>query len=222
MIQSMSFLVLGAFEPELEPIRKASGAQSSMTPPLTFATTGVGMVEAALGASKVLFGLQGKGLLPSVRVIFVGTIGSVDRNVPLFSSVSASRVVLADVGIVSGKSYYPEAIRKELKSDTAFQATLTRMNLEAWVSEAVYTPPSITTDLSLGKSFQRVTGARFENLELFGIASACAQFGVPWNSLSVVTNYVGASAHQEWQENFRHASEITASVVSEFLCRLRM
>jgi hypothetical protein len=46
----------------------------------------------------------------------------------------------------------------------------------------------------------------YENLELYGVARAAARFGISWRAFLGVSNWIGASAHQEWQRYHESAS----------------
>lgn len=192
----MQQLVLAAFEPELEPLRRVAGAKTVVS------TCGVGLADAAANTAWLL-----RDVAPE-RVLFVGSVGSLTAAVPLLSLVYARAVMLGDPALLLGESYLPSTTRSlHLARENV------RLSNLCTASGTFYTPLSITRSPALAERFAQ-SGAIFENLELFGVAAACAAKNIPWNAVSVVTNAVGPAGHEQWKENFSRAAEITADALA--------
>ncbi len=201
-----ALFVLGAFPPEIEPLRlKFSSTANSF---IRFCSVGIGSVAAAAATAEILSSSIAAGEIPSV--LFIGTAGSVDE-VPRFTLVSATSTMFSDAGVCSGRAYLPAGAIEPILSDERKGRKILEMVGEASVRFAsIYSSPSITSDATLARELADRTQARFENLELFGVASAAARFGVPWNAVCPVTNIVGPDAHAEWKKNATAASEYLA------------
>ena len=194
----METLILAAFEPELEPLRKTLRSGTGVT----LATVGIGIAEAAARTAVLL------AAKPTQHVLFIGSAGSSDPEIPLLALVTATEVILADPDRQAGRSYLPSA------AVTRYSASVPKeiLNLHA-IAKPYYSPAAITSDLQLAIALRESTGASIENLELFGIAAACAAENVAWSALSVITNHIGPQAHQEWKNSYLQAAELTAAAV---------
>jgi purine-nucleoside phosphorylase len=203
-------LVLGAFAPELEPLRQALGGQ----PQVRFAEVGIGLSTAAARAAEFL--LQHR----PAQVLFVGSVGTIDSQVPLLRLIAARAVALADLSLVNHSSYVPDTYTTEYESDTEALQTLSENASVPLLIAKCYSPLSISSTVEVGRTLGRATQAHFESLELFGIAAACAAQNVPWNAVCAVTNYVGPEGHQQWQTNHQQAAEATAQGLSSCISKL--
>ena len=114
-----------------------------------------------------------------------------------------------DAARVEDKSYLP----------TDFEEKISAKEIPGFISEGIWCSPSITRDESLAQKMSKLTGCRFENLELYGVATACRELNVPWSTISCVTNYIEASGHQQWKENHKKAAEITSKKVVDYLSK---
>ncbi len=207
-------LILAAFEPELLPLNPnlvhAGGALLGLT--------GVGAIEAAVRTAFLLKDIDAAGSGAQHRhteVLFIGSCGAVDDTVPLLSSVVFSSVTLAAGEAVNNSAFFPEPMQRKLNAGgTMHKALLAEHpSLEAHAFSTL----AITRDRSLGKTLAHSAGAHFENLELFGVAMACEQLGVPWSALSTVTNYIHENGHAEWLANHVEAAARTAILVESLL-----
>ncbi|MCB0359859.1 MAG: hypothetical protein KDD44_09490 [Bdellovibrionales bacterium] len=198
-------LILAAFEPELTPLRQLEAAH----PSLSLHSVGVGMVEAALGTTRLLAALPD---VSNTEVLFIGSAGALSPELQLLTPVVASFAALGDPSLARGESYLPDIC------PTTFPANeLSSLPFLGISRCGIATPASISATESLAALLQEQTKASAENLELFGVATACASFGVPWSALSVITNHVGPAAHQQWKQNMPRAAEITAELISKEL-----
>lgn len=202
-------LILGAFPPELNPLRQGFPESSRFH----FAETGVGMVSAAASTTRELMKMEGVE-----AALFTGSLGAFSESVELLTPVLASGVVLSDAALSLGKGYLPEIQRRRFSASPAEVLNIGAAGslnsvVEGWVASSL----AITSNAPLGKQIQEETGATFENLELFGVALACHQAGIPWAAVGVVTNHVGENASAQWKANHKRAGEITALVVSKLM-----
>ena len=199
-------LVIAAFEPELAPLSTWGKAQAD----IVLATCGIGMVEAAATTAKLIHSCH------PAEVLFIGSAGSVNREVPLLSLFGAERVSLADSQLLNNEAYLPETAKTSFPAQEKLLRSILSLSQHP-LRGSVYTPAGISRGEDLGTLYSAKLNAYFENLELFGVAAACAIHDVPWGCLSCVTNYIGKDAHAEWQENVSSAAQLTSEAVEELL-----
>lgn len=203
-------LVLAAFEPELKPLR----TQFQDAPSLSFSMVGIGSIEAAASLSRLLATSKFK------KVLFVGSVGCHDTKIPLQSFVCATSSMLIDAALVNEQSYLPAPYIREYHGNTSLILEIKKA-VPIALFEPIASTPSITSDAALAAKYWSSTGSRFENLELFGIATTCAAFSIPWASLCAVTNHTGPEAHEQWKNNHVRAAEITAAAIAALLANER-
>lgn len=172
------------------------------------ATCGIGMVEAAAQTTELI------NRFKPGQILFVGSAGSVRKTEPLLSFFGATSVILADSQLVKKAAYLPEIAKTSHSADESLQRSILALSCNPQAA-SVYSPLGISRDEDLGTLYGSALGSYFENLELFGVAAACARKGLPWGCLSCVTNYIGAESHSQWQEHFRIAAQKTSSAMEE-------
>lgn len=205
-------LILGAVEAELGKIRDLYSARAG----IHFSSVGIGMLPAAVGTQAAIARARSADAATKLIAVFVGSCGSVATDVPLFSAVVPTKAIVADSAVISGGAFLTSAQRVEY---TAAPIEIFQSNLKA-LTEPVYSTIGITSDTRIGRAYMEATGARFENLELAGVATACEELKVPWTGLSLVTNHVGPSGHLEWEANHREAADRTAVLLGSLLDQL--
>ena len=203
-------LIIAAVEEELTEVRAALSAR----PNVEFASVGCGLIEAAINTALRFERMQ----LPSAA-IFIGSAGSYDHSVPLLSPAAATGVVLADASVALGHGYFPRPMASQYQADAWLSAALRTIGGHELDSGVVASPAAITADRRLGTIMRHELGARFENLELFSVAAACAARSIPWGALSVITNHCHKNAHSEWNQNRLAASKMTAAIIAEWINR---
>ncbi len=208
--ESGPILIAAAVEEELAEIRAVASGRTN----LVFAAVGCGLVEAAINTADRLHGTH-----PPSAVIFTGSAGSYDHSVRILTPAAASEVILADSSLALGRGYIPGLMPTRYKPDAWLLASLSTIGGQV-ESGAFASTVSITADRNLGTILRQELGTRFENLELFGIAAACALRNVKWGALSVITNHTHKNAHNEWNRNRQRASKVTAEVLSLWLDRM--
>ena len=203
-------LIVGAFEAELAPLRTLLQDRKQVT----IDAIGIGLVEAAIGASRAIERLKST-TKEALAVLFVGSIGTTNRSVELLSFVGASEAVLVDYVTETKQGYFPEGIVRRIKADEDLLKSFSgRDNVTI---EPVYSTVSITASEKTGELLSAKTESHFESLELFSVANVCFREGIPWTGLCAVTNYVGPTGHAEWQQNHGTAAERTARLVAQIL-----
>jgi nucleoside phosphorylase len=160
---------------------------AALDPAAERAVVGVGLVEAALGAARVLAARR-----PD-RVVLVGTVGAYPgaRLAPL-DVVVAERVVLA-----APSGALVDAMPRVLDADAS---------LFAGRRVVVATTLAVTTDDANARALERATGAHVEHLEAFAVGRACAEARVPFSAVFGVANTVGATGRDEWRKNHERAA----------------
>ena len=202
-----TLLILGAFGPEIEALRSKSSEGRDIS--LSVAETGIGLVQASIRTTKLILELRAGGKEP--HILFVGSVGTNDTSIPLGAFANISSVTLADVALARGEGFLPAPVVQEFSSDEVMGECIVSALVGApHASGRAYTSLSITAHDVLAQLLAQHTRAKFENLELFGVAQACSELGVPWNALCPVTNFIGANGHEEWKARHTAASETLA------------
>lgn len=204
--------VLGAFEPEIAPLSKLMPEEQREV--VRCRTTGIGIAESAAATARLLLQAETEGKRASV--LFIGSAGSL-KPLPEQSLSVISSVTLAESGLSTGVTYLPEAMRRSYAADESLIPELSAALMKAGAVtsiSAAYSPLAITADGKLGERLAEQAAAQIENLELFGIAAACATAGVQWNAICPVTNRIGAAANAEWRASHRAASEALAQLLA--------
>jgi futalosine hydrolase len=170
-------LFLAAFPPELTALDSRYARE----------TVGVGLVEAALGAARVIAEKK------PARVVLVGTVGAYPGSgLAVGDVVVAERVVLA-----SPSGALVDAMPSSLDVDASI---LTGRRV------VVATTLAVTTDDATASALEAATGAHVEHLEAFSVARACALAGVRFSAVFGVANAVGSRGRDEWRENHERAA----------------
>jgi purine-nucleoside phosphorylase len=188
--------VLSAWSPELAELRrllrsKTKGAKISA------ASAGVGLVEAAMGATLAIAREQPEA------VLFVGTAGKYKGRLPgleLGDAVAVRELTLWSDEVASGRAYFPAPLPSLVKTTPFLCRQVFALGL-----------PLVTVACPLGihtKVARPAIAVRpdVENLEAFAVARAAARYGLPFMAILGISNLVGPSAHREWRTHARAAS----------------
>ncbi len=181
-------LFLAAFAPEL----------SALESRLERATVGVGLVEAALGAARVI------GARKPTGVVLVGTAGAyAGKGVSIGDVVIASRVLL-----VTAAGALVPAMPVDLATDERLG-----QGAEHVRRVTVATTLAVTTDDQVA----RVLSAQgdVEHLEAFAVARACEEANVPFTAVLGIANVVGLRGRAEWREH--HGASAAACAIAATL-----
>lgn len=194
-------LVAGAFEPELAPAREVlAGADE-----VSFLETGIGSVRAAAVVTHALSGTK------SSRVLFIGSCGAYKAFPPLLSLVAVSSILPVDYLNAAGKAHIPGPRPSPLFPDPRLFAIVAEAADQTCAAQS---PLSIADDEAAAALLADFSEAAVENLELFGVATACSCLNIPWAALCAVTNRVGPGSAEAWTSNRERAAKLTARAVS--------
>jgi len=184
-------LVVAAFSPEL----------SALASEIERAVVGVGLVESALGAARVVASRK-----PDA-VVLVGTAGAYPN-----SSLKIGDVIVArDIVLASPSGALIEgAMPTSIETDVALSASLRAPSV---VVGRVATTLAITTDDAVARTLEDATHAHAEHLEAFAVARACAVASVPFTAVLGIANAVGARGRDEWRANHERAAEAACRVI---------
>lgn len=199
-------LILGAFSPEIQPVRRALRGRRAVV----FGRTGIGPINATLNTSKLLL-----EYCPN-RVIFVGSVGAASTKVKCLTVISAESVSLIDPCELLGKTETLPQGQPILRADRRWTRSALKLSPEV-IAADVYTTVGLTRSRKLATIIAKDPNTQFESLELYGVAAACKAANVPWNSIQVVTNYLGPNGHKEWKRNYKRASDITAKILAQLI-----
>jgi len=181
-------LFVAAFAPEL--VALAADVERE--------TVGVGLVEAALGATRAIARRRPSG------VVLVGTVGAyADKGLSIGDVVVATRVRLA-----SPTGELLAAMSHDITTDASLTARANARHV------TVATTLAITTDDRAARALADSTGADVEHLEAFSVARACQEASVPFTAVFGVANMVGSSGRAEWREHHERAAAAACAIAA--------
>ena len=209
---TIDLLVLGAFHPELAPLRAVLG--DAMRAHLhgkdvAARVVGIGLPMAAAGAAMQLVELAPRA------VVLVGTCGAYrGTGLAVGDVVAARRVRLVDSAVVDGRAQFPDPMSVTADVPTASVEALAKAG--ARVAD-VATTLAITVDDATADRIARSTGTQAEHLEAYGVLAACAARGIPFAAALGVANVVGSRARDEWRAHHKRAAAAAVDVVLRML-----
>ena len=163
---------------------------------------GVGAVVAAARAAWLLADRRPRG------VVFVGT-GSAYAGGPAPGTAVAARRVGLSAGVAAmGLGYVPRP-PPPLPCDARLLARVAAPRVDVLTVGAVTTDPVLAERLA--------DGWQLEHTEVFGVAVACAQVGVPFLAVLGVASRAGPEAHLQWLAHGREAREAARVAVGGVL-----
>jgi nucleoside phosphorylase len=203
-------LVVAAWKPELRALGRALRDRRGR--PIERAVVGVGLVEAALGASRALARRRPRA------VVLVGTAGVYPRSgrAPAVGDVVvARRIHLVSVSVARGLAYFPGPMPVTAACDRTLRSDLARSAAARQVDVAC--PSAITRGAAAATALATAAGAAVENLEAFAVARAAAEVGVPFVAVLGIANQVGPRAHAQWAAHGAEAAARACSGLRAFL-----
>ncbi len=207
-------LILGAFGPELAPLRPALGeGLDGQIAGLTVAarSTGIGLPAAAVGATLHL------GDVAPRAVIMVGTCGAyAGTGLAIGDVVVARRVLLAEPSALAAQAEFPGPMVLVAEPDGGLTAGLVAAGGRP---ADVATTLAITVDGAIARLIAGSLGAQVEHLEAYGVAAASAARGVPFAAVLGVANFVGPAARSEWRAHHHDAAGGAVALVLRWLER---
>ncbi|MBM3382248.1 MAG: hypothetical protein FJY29_07390 [Betaproteobacteria bacterium] len=204
-LSSIRTWVVSAWWPEQRDLVDALAAKShsvaynehvTLCGSVGFLRTGVGSPRAATALTHLLSVSKFHGSQPDA-VFFLATAGAYASQHALESAHFVSAVSWCDGDLLRGDSYLPG-----LKS--GYERLQAGLEPFSSATLSALSTPGIT----LAPELSRVLAGQgdFENLELYGVALAAEDFGVPWGAVLGVSNVVGPEAHPQWREHHLKAS----------------
>jgi len=173
---------------------------------------GVGGAVAAAGAARGILAVQPRA------VVMLGTCGvypGLGQYRPHDVMVPSRAHVLCHAAL-AGRAAYPEPMTTSLECHPLMGAALQQSHPRAFRA-AVASPVALTVDDALAASVHPSTGWEAENLELFGLASACAASEVPFSAALGVTNIIGSTGRHDWAQFQRDAVTAAANAVATWI-----
>jgi nucleoside phosphorylase len=205
-------LILGAFHPELAPLRPTLGdAMRARLDGRDVAArvVGIGLPMAAVGAAMQLAELAPRA------VVLVGTCGAyAGLGLSIGDVVAARRVRLVDAAVAEGRAQFPEPM--SVTGDAA-GATVEALVTAGARAADVATTLAITVEDATADRIARSTGTQAEHLEAYGVLAACAARGIPFAAALGVANIVGSRARDEWRAHHKQAAAAAVGVVLRML-----
>jgi len=210
-------LILGAFHPELAPLRPLLGdSMRARVGGLDVAArvVGIGLAMAAVGAAMQL------AELPPRFVVLVGTCGlyratrGEGEELSIGDVAVPARLRLTAPCVVDGLAQFPEPMSVALD---AHRATVEGLLRAGGKRGDLATTPAITVDDAAAARVAVATGARVEHLEAHGVATACAARGVPFAAALGVANDVGSAAREQWRAHHRAAAAAAIAIVTRWM-----
>ena len=204
------WLVLAAWPPELAELRRLL-RQMGSAPDVVTRAAGVGLVEAAIGATAAIAEVK-----PDA-VIFVGTAGSYPGRRPdlaLAGVVAARHLLLLADGVATGDAYLPSALPATQETTVALRRIAAGSGL---LMADVACPLAITSRPAPAERGSRAPACDVENLEVFAVARAAAAAALPFAAILGISNTVGPSAHAAWKRNATRAAAAACRAALEVI-----
>jgi nucleoside phosphorylase len=204
-------LVVSAFEPEIEPLRRlVPGARG-----IVLAPVGIGAIDAAVGAARAIAAAR------PTRVLFVGTAGIYGpaklARAAIGTAAVAGEIFCVSTAALRGDAYLPAPTVLRSETSRRLRAALRAAAPGSTGPVAVACPRAITRSVALGRQIATATGATLENLEAFAVARAAATAGVEYGAVLGIANRVAPSGHDEWRRHHRDASRAACQLVARLL-----
>lgn len=173
---------------------------------------GVGVAVASASCARGILAVQ-----PRV-VVMIGTCG-VYPNLPQYRPhdvVIPGRVHLLCHSALAGRSTYPDPLQTVAECHPLMAAAMQQGHPRAFIS-TVASPLASTTEDALAAAVHPATGFEAENLEIFGIASACRAADVPFVAALGVSNIIGSTGRHDWAQFHRDAVSASANAVAAWI-----
>lgn len=155
---------------------------------------GVGLVESAINLTRLC-----QREKPAF-LIFVGSAGSYDPNLPLLEFYLSKEATQIEQGFLLDQSYTPIAQSvKSVQKDVSYE-TIDTLKALKFPQVIVNSSNYITTDLASAQAMCK-RGILLENMEFFSVLSVANTFCVPASGVFCVSNYCHPKAHEEFVRN---------------------
>jgi len=195
------WLVVSAWPPELAWLKSAWARLVPGRRRVVLGNVGVGLVEAAVGASRLIAAHRPR------TVLLIGTAGVYPghrRELAVGSAVAVAETVLLPTARPGGHAFLPALLPDRQPSSTGLLGRLVRAT--HLPTAQVACPVAISASVRMARAAARRSGCALENLEAFAVARAAATAHVPFAAILGVSNVVGPDGHHEWKRNARQAA----------------
>jgi nucleoside phosphorylase len=211
----LDWLVVSAWAPELAPLEdRLPNLPLRVRRRLVLGTVGVGLVDAAIGASALLTALGPRA------VLFIGTAGvypGSPTRLPVGSAAVARRIALLSGNTAADDAYFPNPMpRREIATPSLGKAICKATRLPG---ADVACPLGITATAKAAALAAKESGCALENLEAFSVARAAASLKIPFAAVLGIANHVGEEGHREWKRNAAAAAAAACRAVVDYLGR---
>jgi nucleoside phosphorylase len=201
-------LVAAAYPPELDGLESIVGSERLASGQLVMRAIGIGLVEAAAGATRAIAELQAGGI---DRIVFVGTAGVLPgASLSIGSIVVARKALLCARPIERLPGIMPQEVDAERRLADAVAAAVNA--------------PQVTVACTLGITSDDVEAARLaamgaavEHLECFAVLAAAARAAIPATAILAIANSVGARAAEEWLAHRKDAEAAAKQALAKVL-----
>lgn len=170
---------------------------------------GVGIVESAINLSRICEQQKPKYL------IFVGSAGSYDMNMPLLELCISEEAVQIESSFLFDKSYTPISLYTKSPQNVSCETFHNIKSLDL-KSVSVNSSNYITIDSNIAKTFKD-KGIVLENMEFFSVLSVGKKFDIPALGIFCVSNYCHSQAHEEFIKNQAAVMQKLSDVVEKIL-----
>jgi hypothetical protein len=197
--QPWRWLVVSAWPPELAHLESALPA--ALRPRVTLKSVGVGLVEAAIGASRLI-----AEHAPDA-VLLIGTAGVYPEHaaaIRLRTAIVAGKIALLPEILPGHHAFLPAVLPRAASSSSALVRTLQKA--VGLPCADVACPLGITATAKAAVAAGVLSGCALENLEAFAVARAAALAKVPFAAVLGIANRVGPAGHREWKQHAKQAA----------------
>ncbi|WP_121020865.1 phosphorylase family protein [Helicobacter vulpis] len=151
---------------------------------------GVGLIQSTICLTRLCL------LENPTELIFVGSAGSYDPNLPLLSLCKSARGYQIEQSFTQAQSYTPLDNHLEVHSALLDQIRLPDVQVNS--SNYIHTNPNFACQM-------HNAGIALENMEFFALLSVAQSFNIPSVGVFCITNYITPHAHQEFLDNHDRA-----------------
>ena len=209
------WLILAAWPPELARLRAGlPKLPARVRRKMTLAAVGVGLVEAGIGATRLLIEQR------PTAVLLVGSAGvypGFGQEFPPAGAAVVDKIRLLPEILPGKHAILPAIVPAEAKSSPPLVRALCKAS--GLPRSAVACPLAITASTRAAAAAAKLSGCALENLEAFAVARAAAAAGVPFAAVLGIANHVGPQGHREWKLNAARAAAAACDAVLALLGR---
>ena len=151
-------------------------------------------------------------------IVFLGSAGAYRHSKRKIGDIAYSnKFVYRDIAEIKGMAKVPDIIGKHLLTDSDPRFAPFIKNQK--VVEAITNSTNYVTlvDLTMEELVDSLYDVDIENMEAFPIAYVATRLSIPFTAFFYITNYVGANGSIDWNQNWRHGSNILQKEILKFI-----